>query len=140
MITEDGQIYTEDSYGGYGEFGGKDIYELIADMNGLDSREDAVSLLYKTQITNGERTYTAGGKDFFNWQEILPQEGKTPNQLVEEGWKTLYPNGYGDWKIAAKNGIKLPKLVENLPSKENWAEEWKKLPYPKDCKHQGYFY
>ena len=30
MITEDGRVFTEPEYEGYGVFGGKDIYELIA--------------------------------------------------------------------------------------------------------------
>lgn len=35
MITEDGQVFTETNYEGYGEFGGKDFYELVAELNGI---------------------------------------------------------------------------------------------------------
>lgn len=148
MITENGLVFTENDYEGYGVFGGKDIYELIAEMNKLKSREEprlaAISLLFKTQITNGLKTYTQGhgeDADFFNWGLPLEQEGgKTPNQLLEEGWRQIYPNGYGDWDKAAKNGIKIPKLVQKLPSKENWKEAWNELPYPKSCDSQGCFY
>lgn len=42
MITECGQKYKEDNYEGYGVFGGKDIYVLIAELNGCpeDLSED----------------------------------------------------------------------------------------------------
>ena len=148
MITENGMVFTENDYEGYGVFGGKDIYDLIAEMNKLNTKGEvrisSIDLLYKTQITNGVKTYTQGtGKDarFFNWETPLEEEdGKTPNQLLKEGWKQVYPNGYGDWEKAAQNGIKLPKLVKNLPKKENWKEAWDKLPYPENCEAQGYFY
>jgi hypothetical protein len=54
--------------------------------------------------------------------------------LVKAGWKTIYPNGYGDFNKAAINGVKVPKLVENLP------KDFNDVPYPKNCPDQGYFY
>jgi len=41
MITPDGRVFTENDYDGYGEFGGKDFYELLAELNGLGSNRDA---------------------------------------------------------------------------------------------------
>ena len=141
MITEDGRVFTEEEYEGYGVFGGTDIYELIAEMNGLcldgdtdQKRGAAIDLLHKTIITNGERSYTRG-VDFTNWEQPLETEGgKTANLLVSEGWKQVYPNGYGDFNIAAKNGIKLPKLVEEIPT------DFNDVSYPKNCPDQGYFF
>jgi hypothetical protein len=37
MIDNKGNVWTEDSYDGYGRFGGKDFYELLAEMNGFES-------------------------------------------------------------------------------------------------------
>lgn len=37
MIDNAGNVYTEDDYEGYGVFGGKDYYELLAEMNGFKS-------------------------------------------------------------------------------------------------------
>ena len=37
MITPDGRVFTEENYEGYGEFGGKDFHELLAELNGLES-------------------------------------------------------------------------------------------------------
>lgn len=141
MITEDGRVFTEPDYEGYGVFGGKDIYELIAEMNGLcpegdtdQKRSAAIDLLFKEIITNGERSYSPK-VDFTNWEQPIEAEGgKTANSLVKAGWKTICPNGYGDFNKAAINGVKVPKLVENLP------EDFNDVPYPKNCPDQGYFY
>ena len=37
MIDNKSNIWTEDNYDGYGRFGGKDFYELLAEMNGFVS-------------------------------------------------------------------------------------------------------
>lgn len=34
MITPDGRVFTESSYDGYGEFGGRDFYALLFELNG----------------------------------------------------------------------------------------------------------
>ena len=41
MTDDKGHQYVEHCYEGYGEFGGKDYYELLAEMNGLGSDRDA---------------------------------------------------------------------------------------------------
>jgi len=146
MITEYGQVFTEPAYDGYGEFGGMDIYVLIAELNGIEGanndekRIKAIDLLHKTILTDGEKVLECG-KDFTNWGTPIKGFNKTANELVEAGWTKVYPNGYGDFNAAAKKGISLPKLVQTLPSADsNWKEFWDKLPYPKDCENQGYFY
>ena len=37
MIDNNGNVWTESEYDGYGRFGGKDYYELLAEMNGFTS-------------------------------------------------------------------------------------------------------
>jgi len=37
MIDNKGNVWTENNYEGYGVFGGKDFYELLAEMNGFTS-------------------------------------------------------------------------------------------------------
>jgi len=146
MITEDGQVFTENDYQGYQEFGGKDTHVLIGELNGITGKNNeevrlkVLDLIFETVITNGERSYSTK-QDFSNWETPLEQEeGKTPNQLVKEGWKQEYPYGYGNFTACAKAGLKMPKFVETLPSKKNWKQEWDKLPYPENCEAQGYFY
>jgi len=41
-----GNVWQEDKYDGYGEFGGKDFYELLAEMNGLEGREEGIDLAF----------------------------------------------------------------------------------------------
>ena len=48
MITPDGRVFTERDYEGYGVFGGKDFYELLAELNGLGSdRSAGIDLSFK---------------------------------------------------------------------------------------------
>lgn len=44
MMDDKGTVWKEDSYEGYGEFGGKDYYELLAEMNGLTTRGEGIRL------------------------------------------------------------------------------------------------
>ena len=37
MVDDKGNVWHEPDYDGYGNFGGKDYYELLAEMNGLES-------------------------------------------------------------------------------------------------------
>ena len=37
MLDNKGNVFTENEYEGYGRFGGKDFYELLAEMNGFES-------------------------------------------------------------------------------------------------------
>ena len=37
MMDNKGNVWTEDNYDGYGRFGDKDFYELLAEMNGFES-------------------------------------------------------------------------------------------------------
>jgi hypothetical protein len=39
MLDNKGNVWTEDNYEGYGLFGGKDYYELLAEMNGFVSQK-----------------------------------------------------------------------------------------------------
>ena len=47
MTDNKGNKWTENEYEGYGIFGGKDFYELLAEMNGLGSdREKGIDLAF----------------------------------------------------------------------------------------------
>lgn len=51
MVDDKGNVWTEDNYDGYGEFGGKDYYELLAEMNGvISSHSDKTSDNYKAEM------------------------------------------------------------------------------------------
>jgi hypothetical protein len=47
MLDDKGNKWFEPSYNGYGDFGGKDFYELLAEMNGLESdRSEGITLAF----------------------------------------------------------------------------------------------
>ena len=46
MTDNKGHKWTEPFYEGYGMFGGKDYYELVAEMNGKKTREDGIELTF----------------------------------------------------------------------------------------------
>ncbi len=49
MVTRDGRVFTENTYDGYGEFGGKDFYELLAEINPgqIKTRDAGIDLAFK---------------------------------------------------------------------------------------------
>ena len=56
MIAPDGRAFTEEDYGGFGVFGGKDFYDLLAELNGLGTdRSAAIALCFKNN-TSGDDT------------------------------------------------------------------------------------
>jgi len=46
MTDNKGNKWIEENYEGYGVFGGKDFYELLAEMNGEKDRHRGISLAY----------------------------------------------------------------------------------------------
>ena len=49
MSDNKGNKWTETNYEGYGKFGGKDFYELLAEMNNLTTRSEGISLAFSGQ-------------------------------------------------------------------------------------------
>jgi hypothetical protein len=85
MLDDKGNVWTEPNYEGYGVFGGKDFYELLAEMNGVTSdlkgedytnymRGEGIGIAFKDN-GSGDHTFAV----------------KYPN-LVEEakGWRYNY--------------------------------------------------
>lgn len=52
MMDDKGNVWTEDNYEGYGIFGGKDYYELLAEMNGLKPNDDVYNCMSPEQYTD----------------------------------------------------------------------------------------
>lgn len=46
MTDNKGNKWHEDYYEGYGEFGGKDFYELVAEMNGKTTRDEGIDIAF----------------------------------------------------------------------------------------------
>jgi hypothetical protein len=47
MVDDNNHVWKEDNYEGYGIFGGKDFYELLAEMNGLSDRDEGIELFFE---------------------------------------------------------------------------------------------
>lgn len=54
MITPEGQVFTEKDYEGYGEFGGKDYYQLLAELNGVKDRAAGADLVFNENPTGDD--------------------------------------------------------------------------------------
>ena len=49
MRDNKGNVWVEEDYDGYGDFGGKDYYELLAEMNGLEpDRDEGIRLQFES--------------------------------------------------------------------------------------------
>lgn len=46
MHDDKGATWLEKNYDGFGEFGGKDYFELLAEMNGKKTRDEGIELAY----------------------------------------------------------------------------------------------
>lgn len=47
MMDDKGNVWHEPKYEGYGVFGGKDYYELLAEMNGGSDRLEGITMAFK---------------------------------------------------------------------------------------------
>ena len=53
MHDDKGNMWKEDNYEGYGEFGGKDYYELVAEMNGeISDRQAGIDIAFENNHIN----------------------------------------------------------------------------------------
>ena len=148
MLDDKGNVWEETSYGGYGIFGGKDYYELVAEMNAdlipdwitkgnpvphlLGDRNKKRELGIKLDCgisgirnkVTGQKFYSSG-IDFFNWQDERLQDELSANELLQRG----------DWETFREefSGLKFPNLVR-------YPDKWIYTPEkPKDCPYQGHF-
>jgi len=66
MFDDKGNMWHEENYEGYGIFGGKDYFELMAEMNGEEGRDIGIDLYYSD---NKKVLYPALTRDEdFNWK------------------------------------------------------------------------
>lgn len=92
MFDNKGNKWVENEYEGYGVFGGKDYYELLAEMNGVyNERSFGIELAFD-ETKKGTILYPAlyQDSDFFNINEhnFNIEAENDPNQswYVEEGY------------------------------------------------------
>ena len=79
MTDDKGNKWTENDYEGYGVFDGKDYYELLAEMNGLESNRNAGINLAFAPDSSGKQWFEEGWK----------KEFKAPNLTEDSNWKWI---------------------------------------------------
>lgn len=123
LIADDLTHWVESNYEGYGEFGGKDIYELIAEMNGF--KNDDYKSVHATDLRG------------------VGIAIHTKQRYFEAGKEYKYLDGYFGRIIQAlpKPSFKFPNLLdfEAMRTRDFVMYNWKNKTL-KDCPNQGYFY
>ena len=74
LHDNEGNVWHEPDYEGYGEFGGVDYYELLAKMNGLSTRYEGIDL----------------EEGFFEYMSASPEGAKEiffPNIVESKRWQ-----------------------------------------------------
>ena len=84
MTDNNGTYYIEHCYEGYGEFGGKDYYELLAEMNGYPAdRDKGIDLAFADGYTNGDNPNVLHP----SLTELVPMYmGGVPESDPNQGW------------------------------------------------------
>ena len=95
MSDDKGNKWVEEQYEGYGVFGGKDFYELLAEMNGLEPDRDAgIMLAYR----NHSEYHTDGSVKFPSLTESGEYfNGKAPKQDPDQGFQFQMCDEWDDW-------------------------------------------
>lgn len=89
MLDNKGNKWYEKNYEGYGEFGGKDFYELLAEMNGLKTRDEGINLAH-----SGKPFISPNLVESKHWE----WENKSPQDCPEQGYfYCADENGYDDY-------------------------------------------
>lgn len=82
MITPDGRVFTESNYDGYGEFGGKDFYELLAELNGQKPNRNAgIDLSFEGNPSGDDTQGVIYPKlvEHLNSENVIEQYNSLPN-------------------------------------------------------------
>ena len=136
MTDNKGNKWVEDSYEGYGVFGGKDYYQLLAEMNSPENctgdidadRSIGIRLEFGIRAIKNKKTgkmYKANSIDFFNWDKDILPHGLSANDSLETGkWESI--------TIKEEDTV-YPNLTEN--PNHQWKNEQALA-----CEEQGFFY
>ena len=77
MTDNNGRQWVETDYDGYGVFGGKDFYELLAEMNGASTRDEGIKIAF------GSGAYLSPN---LNENQDLPWTNSEPESCEFQGF------------------------------------------------------
>jgi uncharacterized protein YrzB (UPF0473 family) len=90
MMDDNGNRWVEENYEGYGEFDGKDYYELLAEMNGLESdRSLGLGLAFKDN-PSGDNTEGVIYPNLVEYPDDWLFNNKGPESCEYQGY--FYPD------------------------------------------------
>ena len=73
LLDNKGNCWKETEYNGYGDFGGKDFFELLAEMNGEEGREKGIDLFYEPDKDDVLYPNLVIDVDNWNWVNEKPE-------------------------------------------------------------------
>lgn len=90
MIDDKGNTWVEHGYEGYGEFGGKDYYELVAEMNGQNKSGEEARLLGINLVFENN---SSGDVPHCKVPRLVEGDfsGKAKEELIDYYYSTLPP-------------------------------------------------
>lgn len=113
MKDNDGNSWTELDYDGYGEFGGKDFYELLAEMNGQSTRDEGIELIFAegnhsgcllNALSRGVVAPILVEDDSLDFDDVEP-----PENCEYQGFFYEDEDDYDDWGTSLEDFIPLPE-------------------------------
>jgi hypothetical protein len=103
MHDDKGNVYKESNYAGFGEFGGVDYYELLAEMNALQTREQGIDLAYSGKPYKAPNLTETAVWDYTN---EAPQRCEHQGYFYESGVTfDLIEDQNGDFYIITDNKV-----------------------------------
>jgi hypothetical protein len=143
MFDNTGKYYYENSYDGYGEFGGKDYYELLDQMNGgSGDRERGIDLAFgKEKVEAGEVLFPAlvTKPNLFNYKyhNFTQEPESDPNQ----SWYTPEEDDFydqNDEEVFGDNEDEEDDMMEGLNEGKMYFHVLEDGGYG-DIGHQGVY-
>ena len=100
MIAPDGRVFTEESYEGYGVFGGKDFYDLLCELNGLPGdRSAGIDLCFKDNPSGDDTPGVIYPKLVHDLEDdVVAQYKRLPNPESCEDQGFFYADEYEEYQ------------------------------------------
>jgi hypothetical protein len=122
MFDDKGNKWYEPNYEGYGEFGGKDYYELLDQMNGgSGDRSRGINLSFDKIKTDSEVLYPALVTRYnYDWKshDFTEEAENDPNQSwyagEEYGYRDYHDEELEEGDIKEKNNTNIYKVAEKF--------------------------
>ena len=71
-----GKVWVEKDYKGYGEFGGKDFYELLAEMNGRSGRDMGINIWFGSKEFVSPKLFQYENSEWGDYEKPQDHDGQ----------------------------------------------------------------